>query len=128
MPNKPPIPPPWPDPLNAKTKPTAQQKGLNCPYCQHHFPLTWKRYLKAGSGHYVCPRCLGKSRLIRRGWYWPIVVVGCLEGSIYFGAVGFRFLGGAAGSLLGVGLGLIFFGVPVDKYAESKYCGLTHED
>ncbi|SRR6266568_1256681 len=42
-----------------------------CPYCEHSFPLTWRRYwLRVPFGSYSCPSCGGKSKLSTGLVYW----------------------------------------------------------
>jgi len=44
--------------------------GLCCAYCQHAFPLTWKRYFSSGRGLITCPECGAKSRIMHGVAYY----------------------------------------------------------
>ncbi len=35
---------------------------MTCPYCNHSFPLTWRRYFSSPFGRHVCPQCGRKSK------------------------------------------------------------------
>ena len=45
---------------------------LRCPYCEHDFRLTWKRYWKSPFGTHTCPECGGKSKLSTGPGYWLV--------------------------------------------------------
>ena len=40
---------------------------MECPHCNHQFPLTWSRYLKNLNGKHSCPNCNQTSFMKRRG-------------------------------------------------------------
>src|SRR5437879_2015221 len=48
---------------------------MRCPYCEHVFPLTWKRYFKATSGRHVCPNCSKHLRIEFSFFYSAILFV-----------------------------------------------------
>lgn len=55
---------------------------MNCPYCNHSFPLTWSRYLRAPLGKHLCPGCGKCSRLRLTTGYVAAVLAATL---VYYG-------------------------------------------
>ena len=45
-----------------------------CPFCQHSFSLTWRRYWSAPLAKHACPRCGRKSKLSTGLIYWGVYV------------------------------------------------------
>jgi len=48
---------------------------MTCPYCNHTFPLTWRRYFKENGRRHVCPRCFKTSRTEFRLLTFVIVLI-----------------------------------------------------
>ena len=55
-------------------------KKMRCPYCDHEFPMTWGRYLKAPLGRHICPSCSKKSQFnqTKRYLMWFQIPLGFL--------------------------------------------------
>ena len=93
---------------------------MKCPQCKGEFPLTWKRYIKAPFGRMICPLCHTKIVIKHRWFYWPLMLFGC-----FVIGIPLALLGGwkydLAGTLIGWFIGCIAFGIPFDKFLESKF-------
>src|SRR5450631_3913040 len=93
---------------------------MRCPYCNHEFQMTWRRYFKSPMGRHICPSCQQKS-------YFPLTMTSWLRVSVFvgIGAVPFCLLihhffagdfwlpGGIIGGLL--------IAIPLDKFYDGKY-------
>ncbi len=91
---------------------------MKCPYCEHDFPLTWKRYLTSPFGSHRCPQCSRKSRL---RWTWRYILVTCACGLLGIGSlavIGMFLFTYESGLVAGLVL-LILVGIPVDKYYDT---------
>jgi hypothetical protein len=60
---------PYEAPQASLDVPKSESGLLRCPYCEHAFPLTWKRYWLS-FGKLLCPNCHRKSRIGTGAWYW----------------------------------------------------------
>jgi hypothetical protein len=99
---------------------TAAQPTMKCPYCNHEFPLTWKRYWLSPAGRHVCPGCHQPSRfrITAMSWLRNLIAIGI--GGIPAGLILHFWLGGRwwfAGWILG---GLLT-GVPIDKFMDERF-------
>jgi hypothetical protein len=92
---------------------------MKCPYCNHTFPLTWGRYLKAGTGKHTCPQCLKPARLKFRASTFLILLIVCLVASIP-GAIAAHHWLGPPFSALGV-IPTLALLLPLDKLFDAKY-------
>jgi hypothetical protein len=93
----------------------------NCPYCQQQITLTWKRYFTEPGSRKKCPRC-GKSSQLNGATsikLWTIRICGNLLGAIPLAIVGFRF--GELPGILGLAIGGLTTGLPIDKCCDEKY-------
>src|SRR5262249_32449164 len=93
---------------------------MNCPYCNHEFPMTWKRYFYAPMGRHVCPECQRKSRfaVTPGAALRTAMMVGI--GAIPLALICMIFVGPRA-ALVGAGVGGLLTGIPLDKFYEGKY-------
>ena len=48
---------------------------MKCPYCEHIFPLTWRRYFSSPLGVHRCPKCEQKSRLKHTVAYYAAMII-----------------------------------------------------
>src|SRR5688572_19043673 len=48
---------------------------MTCPYCNHSFPLTWRRYAKSPLGKHTCPACSRKSKFTLTSFYLTFLMV-----------------------------------------------------
>src|SRR5436190_13277128 len=48
---------------------------MTCPHCNHSFPLTCPRYLRAPFGKHKCPSCSAISKLRLTGRYVTVVLL-----------------------------------------------------
>ncbi len=81
MNSQPPIPSPLPEPDERPIR--AKDPLLICPFCEHAFELTWKRYWKTPTGKHRCPLCHKLSKLKRSPWsYLPSALGWYFGGSI----------------------------------------------
>lgn len=97
----------------------AFEGQLVCPYCQHSFPLTWRRYWSAPLGGHQCPQCSRVSYLKDNSfWVWPIRMAGIMIGGIALFALAVYIFNnlwiGTLFALIG-GLGI---GFPTDKWID----------
>ena len=74
---------------------------MKCPYCEHIFPLTWRRYFSSPLGVHRCPKCEQKSQLKHTGSYYAAIIIaaivlasGSLLSIIYLKSPMFTFYGG----------------------------------
>ncbi|MCK5883288.1 MAG: hypothetical protein KAG61_06335 [Bacteriovoracaceae bacterium] len=89
---------------------------MKCPYCEHEFKLTWKRYLKAPFGKHTCPNCNKKSKLNYTSKYFAAIVVFFLPFLI---AIIFLHSSLVLTSVVKIIFLLLVF--PMDRWAESKF-------
>lgn len=119
MKNRPPIPPSWHDP---ELEPERQANPpLVCPYCHHRFLLSWVHYLRGGPRHYQCPSCRQKSFLLREGWSWMLTAAACIEGGVFVGYICLMLTKNIWFTTIAAILGVLIFGLPVDRYCERHY-------
>src|SRR5258706_16371300 len=55
---------------------------LECPYCEHAFPLTWKRYWLS-IGKMRCPKCQRKARFRTGKLYWLLYLPSLMFASMF---------------------------------------------
>ncbi|MBU0618018.1 MAG: phage terminase large subunit family protein [Planctomycetes bacterium] len=81
---------------------------LGCPDCEHEFPLTLARYVKAGSGFYTCPACGAECHLELPGWLKAIERIVLIPGIVVCAVVGVvtHFIYGVALSLAWLALNI----------------------
>ena len=53
---------------------------MRCPYCQHEFALTWKRYWSAWTWKHTCPQCRRKSQLDFPALYFAFFIASFIVG------------------------------------------------
>ena len=101
---------------------------MQCPYCNHTFPLTWRRYFTEPTAAHKCPACNKQSRLPRTTSYLILLVVGqCILG-IPCGLL-FWHLWGIFWIAPGWAVGALLGGLPFDKYVlDEKYRKLEKVD
>ena len=101
-------------------------RGLTCPYCEHRFPLTWKRYVLAPTGVHLCPACGKRGKLRLTAAYLLALVVTdiALQGG---GALAGYLLAHIPG--LVVGLALAFaISFAFDKHYDQRLRALERTD
>jgi hypothetical protein len=64
---------------------------MKCPYCDHVFPLTWRRYFASPLGGHRCPQCQQQARLSHTSAYYTallttviVFAVAFISPAIYF--------------------------------------------
>ena len=100
---------------------------MKCPYCNHEFPLTWARYLGAPAGRHVCPDCRRVSRFRWTAASWLRQLAMVCAGAVPVGYI-FYFWLGAFGDLLGVALGGLLVGLPLDKFYDGNFRKLEKDE
>lgn len=93
---------------------------MKCPHCQHHFALTWARYLQAPLGKHQCPSCRGESKLSLSRTYLiksitPILIPAALSAKI----TTVFFINTIPAALLAIFVSLLL-GIPWDKHCDSS--------
>jgi hypothetical protein len=95
--------------------------GMECPWCGHRFPMTWRRYFLSPLGKHSCPAC-GKQSRFRR-------TVGVLLRQSLMVSIG----GAPCGLffclrfdwdhswLVGWFLGSLLVGLPLDKFYDGRF-------
>lgn len=98
---------------------------MDCPHCTEEVELTWRRYLKAPSGRYICPYCGGRFRM-RHTFKYHATLFG-LTVMFAGSSVGFALIfGETLFQALGVYLiCVIIFMLPIDKKIDSTWCGVV---
>ena len=92
---------------------------MKCPYCDHEFPLTWKRYWQSPTGRHECPSCHQRSRLRPTPGSWIRIFLGVSVGGIPAGWLMHLWFG-RVGWIGGWLLGAFLTGVPLDRYFDDK--------
>lgn len=101
----------------------SQNIELRCTYCQHKFPLTWRRYVNALFGKHYCPECHQALCFKRKWWFGILSVLGFFLSIIPL-AILFQIL--FHNAVVGMFVGL-FVGMDVDKYLIVRAGALSKE-
>jgi hypothetical protein len=92
-----------------------------CPYCQQQIALTWKRYFTEPGLKHSCPHCGRISRLdgATSPKLWACRACGELLGGVPLAIIGLQFA--PLFGLLGLVIGGLVTGLPIDKYLDGKF-------
>ena len=101
---------------------------MTCPYCNHVFPLTWRRYLSEPGAKHRCPNCQKFSRLPWSISYFTLLILAQSIAGVPLAAYAdFKF--GGYWPLAGWIVGAFLTGTPIDKMIlDEKYRALQRLD
>ena len=100
---------------------------MNCPYCNHDFPLTWSRYARASVGKYVCPSC-GKPAKLKVTLPYLVAIFSMFVAVLLMAIVAteivlppeWRSSKYLAGHLIVVGIVSLAIVIPFDRYCDER--------
>ena len=94
---------------------------MQCPYCNHIFPLTWQRYFTERTNKHTCPSCQKVSQLPKSPSYYLLLGLAQCIGGVPL-AIYFFIKFGVYWPVAGWFLGGLLTGMPFDKmFLDEKF-------